>query len=83
MKPRFLPVIATARASAFERPCPSCGAPTGFYCVRKNGTSTHYYHSQRSGIRRKPDSPLAFWWRAMKPYEGKCARRRPADLVVP
>ena len=83
MKPRFLPIIATARASAFKRRCPSCCAPAGFYCARKNGTSTTYYHSQRSGVRRKPDSPLARWWRAMKPYEGKFARRRPADLVVP
>ncbi len=83
MKRRFLPIIPTARASAFDRPCPSCGAPAGFYCVRKNGTSTIYYHSQRSGIRRKHDSPLAQWWRSVRIYEGQFAKPRPVDLVVP
>lgn len=83
MKELYPPVFHFA--SVYSNPCPTCGAPVGRHCISASGRINTKTHSARSKEVEKHDPlpDLSGWWRSMAPFEGKRAKPRPAELVMP
>jgi hypothetical protein len=61
-------------------------APKPQRCQEQRQTFFNGKRDERARKMQIPVEPLPDlrdWWRSMKPYEGKYAKPRPADLVVP
>jgi hypothetical protein len=65
-------------------PCPKCGALAGERCT-SGGRIYLQGHKERRQPKPQAVAVPAFvrWWKEQKPYEGKYASPRPADLRVP
>jgi hypothetical protein len=73
-------------APPYDKPCLACGAQPGQLCKQSTGIPARYTapHKTRSKTEKPTHMPdLSAWWRSVRPYEGKGAKPRPADLVIP
>ncbi len=70
--------------SAYKLTCQYCGAPPGFRCAgRRTGQPQRDPHRKRRAVDHERLPNLSSWWKSAARWEGKHAKRRPPDYVVP